>query len=252
VLASSEPQGPQASLASLSAGLKQMEATERSEAPRARSEVKVDVKQKVAELARGGAQESSETTTTPESSRSQQVQQNSQPQAVGHDNRPAATEAAARREPANLPHLKLADPEAPAQLHQKVNLMLADKLQQAEIQLDPLGLGKMKIQIQMGADSQANVHFVVQHGQTREMLEQAMPRLRDMLAGQGIQLGQTLVQQQPQQQSQGQSAFAGQGQQGQKGSGSFAETGQTEAEVTGAGMRLSTESTNDSGIDFYA
>ncbi|GKQ96829.1 flagellar hook-length control protein FliK [Aeromonas hydrophila] len=252
VLASSEPQGPQASLASLSAGLKQMETTERSEAPRARSEVKVDVKQKVAELARGGAQESSETTTTPESSRSQQVQQNSQPQAVGHDNRPAATEAAARREPANLPHLKLADPEAPAQLHQKVNLMLADKLQQAEIQLDPLGLGKMKIQIQMGADSQANVHFVVQHGQTREMLEQAMPRLRDMLAGQGIQLGQTLVQQQPQQQSQGQSAFAGQGQQGQKGSGSFAETGQTEAEVTGAGMRLSTESTNDSGIDFYA
>lgn len=252
VLASSEPQGPQASLASLSAGLKQMEATERSEAPRARSEVKVDVKQKVAELARGGAQESSETTTTPESSRSQQVQQNSQPQAVGHDNRPAATEAAARREPANLPHLKLADPEAPAQLHQKVNLMLADKLQQAEIQLDPLGLGKMKIQIQMGADSQANVHFVVQHGQTREMLEQAMPRLRDMLAGQGIQLGQTLVQQQPQQQSQGQSAFAGQGQQGQKGSGSFAETGQTEAEVTGAGMRLSTESTNDRGIDFYA
>ncbi|HHQ4567322.1 TPA: flagellar hook-length control protein FliK [Aeromonas hydrophila] len=252
VLASSEPQGPQASLASLSAGLKQMEATDRSDAPRARSEVKVDVKQKVAELARGGAQESSETTTTPESSRSQQVQQNSQPQAVGHDNRPAATEAAARREPANLSHLKLADPEAPAQLHQKVNLMLADKLQQAEIQLDPLGLGKMKIQIQMGADSQANVHFVVQHGQTREMLEQAMPRLRDMLAGQGIQLGQTLVQQQPQQQSQGQSAFAGQGQQGQKGSGSFAETGQTEAEVTGAGMRLSTESTNDSGIDFYA
>ncbi|CAJ1863578.1 hypothetical protein OPFLODJI_03028 [Aeromonas hydrophila] len=252
VLASSEPQGPQASLASLSAGLKQMEATERSDAPRARSEVKVDVKQKVAELARGGAQESSEATTTPESSRSQQVQQNSQPQAVGHDNRPAATEAAARREPANLPHLKLADPEAPAQLHQKVNLMLADKLQQAEIQLDPLGLGKMKIQIQMGADNQANVHFVVQHGQTREMLEQAMPRLRDMLAGQGIQLGQTLVQQQPQQQSQGQSAFAGQGQQGQKGSGSFAETGQTEAEVTGAGMRLSTESTNDSGIDFYA
>ncbi|MGL6424482.1 flagellar hook-length control protein FliK [Aeromonas hydrophila] len=252
VLASSEPQGPQASLASLSAGLKQMETTERSDAPRARSEVKVDVKQKVADLARGGAQESSETTTTPESSRSQQVQQNSQPQAVGHDNRPAATEAAARREPANLPHLKLADPEAPAQLHQKVNLMLADKLQQAEIQLDPLGLGKMKIQIQMGADSQANVHFVVQHGQTREMLEQAMPRLRDMLAGQGIQLGQTLVQQQPQQQSQGQSAFAGQGQQGQKGSGSFAETGQTEAEVTGAGMRLSTESTNDSGIDFYA
>ncbi|MFM4916637.1 flagellar hook-length control protein FliK [Aeromonas dhakensis] len=252
VLASSEPQGPQASLASLSAGLKQMEATERSDSARGRSEVKVDLKQKAAELARGTSQGSSETTATPESSHSQQVQQNSQPQAVGHDNRPATAELAARRDPANLPHLKLADPEAPAQLHQKVNLMLADKLQQAEIQLDPLGLGKMKIQIQIDSSNQANVHFVVQHGQTREMLEQAMPRLRDMLAGQGIQLGQTQVQQQPQQQSQGQSGFSGQGQQGQKGSVSFAETGQTEAEVTGAGMRLSRESTNDRGIDFYA
>lgn len=252
VLASSEPQGPQASLASLSAGLKQMEATERSDSARGRSEVKVDLKQKAAELARGTSQGSSETTATPESSHNQQVQQNSQPQAVGHDNRPATAELAARRDPANLPHLKLADPEAPAQLHQKVNLMLADKLQQAEIQLDPLGLGKMKIQIQIDSSNQANVHFVVQHGQTREMLEQAMPRLRDMLAGQGIQLGQTQVQQQPQQQSQGQSGFSGQGQQGQKGSGSFAETGQTEAEVTGAGMSLSRESTNDRGIDFYA
>lgn len=252
VLASSEPQGPQASLASLSAGLKQMEATERNDSARGRSEVKVDLKQKAAELARGTSQGSSETTATPESSHSQQVQQNSQPQAVGHDNRPATAELAARRDPANLPHLKLADPEAPAQLHQKVNLMLADKLQQAEIQLDPLGLGKMKIQIQIDSSNQANVHFVVQHGQTREMLEQAMPRLRDMLAGQGIQLGQTQVQQQPQQQSQGQSGFSGQGQQGQKGSGSFAETGQTEAEVTGAGMSLSRESTNDRGIDFYA
>ncbi|HDZ8876820.1 TPA: flagellar hook-length control protein FliK [Aeromonas dhakensis] len=252
VLASSEPQGPQASLASLSAGLKQMEATERSDSARGRSEVKVDLKQKAAELARGTSQGSSETTATPESSHSQQVQQNSQPQAVGHDNRPATAELAARRDPANLPHLKLADPEAPAQLHQKVNLMLADKLQQAEIQLDPLGLGKMKIQIQIDSSNQANVHFVVQHGQTREMLEQAMPRLRDMLAGQGIQLGQTQVQQQPQQQSQGQSGFSGQGQQGQTGSGSFAETGQTEAEVTGAGMSLSRESTNDRGIDFYA
>lgn len=252
VLASSEPQGPQASLASLSAGLKQMEATERSDSARGRSEVKVDLKQKAAELARGTSQGSSETTATPESNHSQQVQQNSQPQAVGHDNRPATAELAARRDPANLPHLKLADPEAPAQLHQKVNLMLADKLQQAEIQLDPLGLGKMKIQIQIDSSNQANVHFVVQHGQTREMLEQAMPRLRDMLAGQGIQLGQTQVQQQPQQQSQGQSGFSGQGQQGQKGSGSFAETGQTEAEVTGASMSLSRESTNDRGIDFYA
>ncbi|MCH7346348.1 flagellar hook-length control protein FliK [Aeromonas sp. MR7] len=249
VLASSESQGPQASLSALSAGIKQMEASEGRESAKVRSEVKVDVKQKVAEFGKGSVLGTE--SSTHDSHHSQQVQQNSQPQVANNDSKPTV-DIAARRDPQNLPHLKLANPEAPAQLHQKVNLMLADKLQQAEIQLDPLGLGKMKIQIQIGADNQANVHFVVQHGQTREMLEQAMPRLRDMLAGQGIQLGQTLVQQQPQQQSQGQSAFAGQGQQGQKESGTFAETGQTEAEVTAAGSRLLTESTNDSGIDFYA
>jgi flagellar hook-length control protein FliK len=249
VLASSESQGPQASLSALSAGIKQMEASEGRESAKVSSEVKVDVKQKVAEFGKGSALGTE--FSTHDSNHSQQVQQNSQPQVANNDSKPTV-DIAARRDPQNLPHLKLANPEAPAQLHQKVNLMLADKLQQAEIQLDPLGLGKMKIQIQIGADNQANVHFVVQHGQTREMLEQAMPRLRDMLAGQGIQLGQTIVQQQPQQQSQGQSAFAGQGQQGQKESGTFAETGQTEAEVTAAGSRLLTESTNDSGIDFYA
>lgn len=249
VLASSESQGPQASLSALSAGIKQMEASEGRESAKVRSEVKVDVKQKVAEFGKGSSLGTE--SSTHDSHHSQQVQQNSQPQVANNDSKPTV-DIAARRDPQNLPHLKLANPEAPAQLHQKVNLMLADKLQQAEIQLDPLGLGKMKIQIQIGADNQANVHFVVQHGQTREMLEQAMPRLRDMLAGQGIQLGQTLVQQQPQQQSQGQSAFAGQGQQGQKESGTFAETGQTEAEVTAAGSRLLTESTNDSRIDFYA
>ncbi|MDM5101485.1 flagellar hook-length control protein FliK [Aeromonas salmonicida] len=245
-LASSESQGPQASLNALSAGLKQMEA---SDAPKAKADVKLDVKQKVAELGRNSALGTE--STTQDNNHSQQVQQNSQSQAVNNDSKPT-TDISARRDPQHLAHLKLASPEAPVQLHQKVNLMLTDKLQQAEIQLDPLGLGKMKIQIQMGADNQANVHFVVQHGQTREMLEQAMPRLRDMLAGQGIQLGQTLVQQQPQQQSQGQSAFSGQGQSGQNGSGSFSETGQTEAEVTAAGSRLSMESTNDAGIDFYA
>lgn len=172
------------------------------------------------------------------------------------ENRPLA-ESTVRREPQSLPHLKLATPEAPEQLHHKVNLMLADKLQQAEIQLDPLGLGKMKIQIQMDASSQASVHFVVQHGQTREMLEQAMPRLRDMLAGQGIQLGQTVVQQQAQQQafqqqgqssSQGQSGFGDQGRQGGNGGGSDGR----EAEGSARNLTLLVESANDAGIDFYA
>ncbi|TNI62552.1 hypothetical protein CF121_06605 [Aeromonas media] len=247
-LARHESQGPQASLTALSAGIQQMEAE-----PAVAVGAAVDLKPAAqkSRLDELGKQLGLEVKGTESSEGSQPLQH-----AQSSDGKPAA-EVSARREPQSLPHLKLATPEAPAQLHQKVNLMLADKLQQAEIQLDPLGLGKMKIQIQLDASSQASVHFVVQHGQTREMLEQAMPRLRDMLAGQGIQLGQTVVQQQAQQQgqqqqgqpsSQGQSGFGGQGQQG----GGFAGGDQPEGEGRARTLSLLVESTNDAGIDFYA
>ncbi|MCX9131047.1 flagellar hook-length control protein FliK [Aeromonas veronii] len=248
VLAQAESQGPQAPLSTISAGIKQMEVTGTDEVRKA---VSLEVKPKAGEA----EQSLVATTSSSESSPSQTVQhgQNSQTQPQVADSRAPAAETTLRREPQNLPHLKLASQEAPAELHQKVNVMLAEKLQQAEIQLDPLGLGKMKIQIQMGADSQANVHFVVQHGQTREMLEQAMPRLRDMLAGQGIQLGQTQVQQQSQQQQQqGQPTFNGQGQQGQSSGQPRSGNGLVEGELTTSNPSLLVESTNGSGIDFYA
>ena len=248
VLAQAESQGPQAPLSTISAGIKQMEVTGTDEV---RKVVSLEVKPKAGEAEKSLVA----TTSSSESSPSQTVQhgQNSQTQPQVADSRAPAAETTLRREPQNLPHLKLASQEAPAELHQKVNVMLAEKLQQAEIQLDPLGLGKMKIQIQMGADSQANVHFVVQHGQTREMLEQAMPRLRDMLAGQGIQLGQTQVQQQSQQQQQqGQPTFNGQGQQGQSSGQPRSGNGLVEGELTTSNPSLLVESTNGSGIDFYA
>ncbi|HHQ4467663.1 TPA: flagellar hook-length control protein FliK [Aeromonas veronii] len=248
VLAQAESQGPQAPLSTISAGIKQMEVTGTDEVRKA---VSLEVKPKAGEAEKSLIA----TTSSGESSQSQTVQhgQNSQTQPQVADSRAPAAETTLRREPQSLPHLKLASQEAPAELHQKVNVMLAEKLQQAEIQLDPLGLGKMKIQIQMGADSQANVHFVVQHGQTREMLEQAMPQLRDMLAGQGIQLGQTQVQQQSQQQQQqGQPTFNGQGQQGQSSGQPRSGNGLVEGELTTSNPSLLVESTNGSGIDFYA
>ncbi|WP_139697663.1 flagellar hook-length control protein FliK, partial [Aeromonas salmonicida] len=142
---------------------------------------------------------------------------------------------------------------APGELQHKVNVMLADKLQQAELQLDPVGLGKMKIHLQMGQDQQVSVHFVVQHGQTREMLEQSMPRLREMLAGQGIQLGQTQVQysQQGQQQGQQMGQSMNQGGRGHSSDG-YTGGGDEETQVTSGGTRLIRESATESGIDFYA
>ncbi|ELM3617055.1 flagellar hook-length control protein FliK [Aeromonas sobria] len=248
VLAQAESQGPQAPLSSISAGIKQMEVTGTDEVRKA---VQLEVKPKAAEVDKSLLA----TASSSESSQSQTVQNSQHTQAQVADSRAPAAEGTLRREPAQLPHLKLAGQEAPAELHQKVNVMLAEKLQQAEIQLDPLGLGKMKIQIQIGADSQANVHFVVQHGQTREMLEQSMPRLREMLAGQGIQLGQTQVQQQSQQQQQqqqGQPAFTGQGQQGQGGGQSSPGNRQDEGNITTSTLSVLVGSENSSAIDFYA
>lgn len=249
VLAQVESQGPQAPLSTISAGIQQMEAAGTSPL---RKSAQLDIKPKVD----SANQSAPVTEAASESNQSQAVQhsQNSQPQVQVAENRTlSAAEGAQRREPQNLPHLKLAGQEAPVELHQKVNLMLADKLQQAEIQLDPIGLGKMKIQIQIDASSQASVHFVVQHGQTREMLEQAMPRLRDMLAGQGIQLGQTQVQHQSQQQQQqGQATSGGQGQQGQSSGQSGSGRGQDTGDVTTSTLNVLVESTNGSGIDFYA
>ncbi|MCX7127080.1 flagellar hook-length control protein FliK [Aeromonas sp.] len=251
VLAQAESQGPQAPLSTISAGIKQMEVTGTDEVRKA---VQLEVKPKAGEADKSLLA----TASSSESSQSQTVQnsQHTQTQAQVADSRTPAAEGTLRREPAQLPHLKLAGQEAPAELHQKVNVMLAEKLQQAEIQLDPLGLGKMKIQIQIGADSQANVHFVVQHGQTREMLEQSMPRLREMLAGQGIQLGQTQVQQQSQQQQQqqqqGQPTFTGQGQQGQGSGQSSSGNRQDEGNITTSTLSVLVGSENSSAIDFYA
>lgn len=74
----------------------------------------------------------------------------------------------------------------------RVTLMANGKLQNAEIRLTPAELGPLKIQLVID-DGTANVSFHAQHAQTREALEQALPRLREMLAENGLQLGQASV-----------------------------------------------------------
>ncbi len=83
-----------------------------------------------------------------------------------------------------------------AMIGEKINQMLSKNIQKAEIQLEPANLGRLKIQIQVGQDQQASLQFIAQVGQTRDLVEQALPRLREMLANQGITLGQTQVEHQ--------------------------------------------------------
>lgn len=105
--------------------------------------------------------------------------------------------------------LPLRHPEQSAQaLQEQVQFLLNRKLDTVEIRLDPPELGNLQIKLHLNQD-QAQVGIVVQNSHARELLEQTLPRLREMLAQQGIQLGQTQVQQQSQQQ---QGGASGQGQ----------------------------------------
>jgi flagellar hook-length control protein FliK len=63
----------------------------------------------------------------------------------------------------------------------------------AEFHLHPAELGPIDIRISFASD-QAVVLITAVHVTTRDALEQALPQLRDMLADQGIALGQATVQ----------------------------------------------------------
>jgi len=64
----------------------------------------------------------------------------------------------------------------------------------AEIRLDPPDLGGMNIKVNLSGDS-ASVSFIVQSQHARDALDQAVPRLREMLEEHGIELGQSSVHQ---------------------------------------------------------
>lgn len=83
--------------------------------------------------------------------------------------------------------------------------------QVAELQLNPPGLGPLKVTLSMN-DHQVQAMFVSAHSSVRAAVEAALPQLRTTLADSGISLGNTSVSSESQQQA----AFA-QGQNGQNG-----------------------------------
>lgn len=101
--------------------------------------------------------------------------------------------------------LQLSRDVAGEKLSEQVQMMLSKNLKNIDIRLDPPELGRMQIRMSMNGDA-ASVQFTVANQQARDMVEQAMPRLREMLAQQGIQLSGSTVQQQNAGQQQGQYA----------------------------------------------
>jgi len=91
--------------------------------------------------------------------------------------------------------LQLTKELANEQVAEKVQMMMSKNLKNLDIRLDPPELGRMQIRMTMNNDI-ANVHFTVSNPQAREIIEQTIPRLREMLAQQGMQLSDSSVQQQ--------------------------------------------------------
>lgn len=114
-------------------------------------------------------------------------------------------------------------------LRERVSLMFNSRTQAAEMRLDPPDLGRLSIRLNMNQE-QATVSFQVTTPQAREALEQSLPRLRELLAEQGIALADANVSEQQQEGSQ--QAFAGEGQQAQVGESGLSESDfDSEAEI---------------------
>ena len=80
-----------------------------------------------------------------------------------------------------------------------------DNLQSASIRLTPEHLGPLDVQISV-RDGDAVITFGANHAETRVALEQSLPRLRELLAAQGIALTQANVSEHPARQDRSSSA----------------------------------------------
>lgn len=95
-------------------------------------------------------------------------------------------------DPATLQALNIIKSDAAKILQERVSSMLSINNKEAEIRLDPPEMGSMQIRIRSDAE-QAQINFVVQNQQAKEALEQSLPRLREMLMQQGLELGESSI-----------------------------------------------------------
>jgi flagellar hook-length control protein FliK len=90
----------------------------------------------------------------------------------------------------------------------KVTWMASQRVQSASLQISPEHMGPVEVRISM-QDGATSVAFSANHADTRAALEQALPRLREMFATQGLTLSDASVSQQsPRGQSQKQAVAA--------------------------------------------
>jgi len=139
-------------------------------------------------------------------------------------------------------------------MKERLTIMMNKGVQSADIRLDPAELGQMQVKMTVENDV-TSVSFTVQNAQAKEALEQAMPKLKEMLAEQGLEMGEGSVEQEDKQQQE----LAGHDGQGSPGThsgdnpdGSSAEQLSDEQMAQMAAQQMKITNGALGGIDFFA
>lgn len=78
------------------------------------------------------------------------------------------------------------------EFNQKITWLATQNEQSAELHLNPPNLGPLNVVLKVSGD-QATAMFTSPHAAVREAVEQALPKLREMMADNGIMLGNAMV-----------------------------------------------------------
>ncbi|ABI59010.1 MULTISPECIES: flagellar hook-length control protein FliK [Nitrosomonas] len=84
-------------------------------------------------------------------------------------------------------------PDWPEEFGRKITWLATQRMQAAELKLHPAHLGPIEISLQLSDDHQLTAQFVSHHTAVREAIEANLPRLREIMAENGITLADTSV-----------------------------------------------------------
>ena len=126
----------------------------------------------------------------------------------------------------------------------KVMVMINQKIQQVEIQLDPPEMGNIHVKVNL-QNEQAAVQFVVQNQQAKDALEQNMNKLREMLSQSGVDVGDANIEQRQasEQNEQGFNQTTNNGTSAESAEDNFGENDSAVLDVVKA---------SSTGVDYYA
>jgi len=126
-------------------------------------------------------------------------------------------------------------------LGSRVRWMVNQGVQVAELRLSPPNLGPLEVRLQVEGD-RTHINILAPHAATREAVEAALPRLREMFAESGMNLGDVNVREEN----------TGRGGSGHEGEADRAGAGADDTEPTPGAIRQGGASLSQGLVDYYA